>query len=401
MSDRPAQTSLERRRAREVEVRRPGALERKTVAVYDTVTDGMVGWEFVRTRRWFIYIAAAVVFAIACVFLSHWQLDRGQKATTYNARVQENFDATPVALPAALPKLDSYRFADDWKRVSLTGTYLIQDQLFVRTRPCGDATGFEVLTPLRLADGSTFVVDRGCIDAGSNPERPRSEPKPPTGAVSMVVRLQPSEARRGSTPAIANQIESIDLAQIKQRIGGRVYTGAYGVLDTQTPASQTALGTIVTSAPTVGTAIHWSYMVQWVLFALIGFGGLAYAMRTEFRRINADDPEERRREHVRRQKAARKKFTDAEAEDEILDGYVPLSRWGLEATATIGPAGATPRPALAATPITDEGEQPTPRSAPRRTRPEVIVIRPADAANAGEGDDSADRPEPPTAGSDD
>ena len=33
-----------------------------------------VGWSFAFSRRWFGYLAFAIVFAIACGFLSNWQL---------------------------------------------------------------------------------------------------------------------------------------------------------------------------------------------------------------------------------------------------------------------------------------------------------------------------------------
>lgn len=372
MSDRHPNGSLQRRQRGALEARRPGALERKTAAIYDTTTEGMVGWEFTRTRRWAVYIAAAVVFALICVFLSHWQYDRGQQATRYNARVERNFDAPPVALGTVLPTLGSYDAHDVYRPVTVTGEYLTADQLFVRTRPCGDSTGFEVLTPLKLASGGIFVVDRGCIDAGSDPARPKAEPKPPTGTVNVVARLQAGESAKGSRPAIRNQIESIDLPEVKKRLGGgSVYTGAYGMLDTQTPASATALTRVVTSAPTVSTVIHWSYMVQWVLIAMIGFAGLWYGMRTEFRRINADHPEERERARKRRQRAAKKKFTDAEVEDELLDGYVPLSRWGIEGTVSVAPPAPRPFGEIDGASEGAPGQRPA-----RPSRPEVIVIQP-------------------------
>lgn len=403
MPDHHPEGSLERRRAREVAARRPGALERKTVAVYDTTTEGMVGLEFVRTRRWLVYIAAAIVFAVACGFLSHWQYDRGTKAVSYNARIEQNWKAAPQPLASVLPKLDSYRFADDLQRATVTGEYLADEQLYVRTRPCGDSTGFEVLTPLRAQDGKVLVVDRGCLDASAaDPQRPASTPKPPAGPVELVVRIEPGEAAKGSTPAIANQIESIDLKQVQRRLGGEVYTGAYGLLETQSPASAAQLGTVLASPPTAGTVVHWSYMVQWALFGILGFVALWYALRLEFRRINADDPKERERARKRRQKAARKKFTDAETEDEILDGFVPLSRWGVDGAIAVAPVPAQ-RPALTATPIVDDEEaRSQPRTA-RRTQPDVIVIQPSrvgepGASDRSDGEDDSDGDETAEAG---
>ena len=313
-------------------VRRPaGALGQRvpTAATYDVVTEGLTGWRFVITKRWVGYIACAVAFAIICGFLSHWQLDRGKQAVAYNALVHSNFYSAPVPVGSALPTLTSYNSGQDWKRVQATGRYIASDQLFVRNRSVGSGEGFEVLTPLRLADGKVFVVDRGFVTAGNKDSNyPASEPRPPSGSVTVVARLEASEPKFGGIPSIKNQIESIDLTQVGQRVGGQVYTGAYGLLDSQVPATPSGLKRVVSSPPTVGEGLHWSYMIQWILFAMIGFFGLGYAIRTEFRRINADDPEERAREAARVRKRALKEFTDEESEDEILDGFIPLSRWG-------------------------------------------------------------------------
>ena len=40
----------------------------------------MSRWRFVLNRRWAGYLAVAVVFAIACVLLSHWQFARRDEA---------------------------------------------------------------------------------------------------------------------------------------------------------------------------------------------------------------------------------------------------------------------------------------------------------------------------------
>jgi cytochrome oxidase assembly protein ShyY1 len=374
-------------------VRRPaGALGRvPTAATYDVVTEGLTGWRFVITKRWIGYIACAVVFAVICGFLSHWQLDRGRQAVDYNALVHANFYAAPVPLASELPKLTSYQSGQDWKRVEVTGRYLASDQLFVRNRARGGDTGFEVLTPLRTAAGDVFVVDRGWVGAAdNNTNYPAAEPKPPRGPVTVVARLEASEPAFGGTPSIKNQIESIDLTQVKQRVGGRVYTGAYGLLDTQTPAASTALKPLVTSPPTVGEGLHWSYMIQWILFALIGFFGLGYAIRTEFRRINADDPEEQAREAERVRKRALKAFTDEETEDEILDGFIPLSRWGLRG----GAITAAPAASAAALPHLTHAIEPTSPGAgdPDALIPDVYVIHP-NVVDRGDGTaEKADRP---------
>ena len=94
------------------------------------------------------------------------------------------------------------------------------------------------------------------------------------------------------------------------------YTGAYGLLDTENPA--TARPTAV-SKPVADEGPHLSYAFQWILFGVMAFVGLGWAVRQEYRIRNADDPEEQARAEVRRQKAAAKPRSDAEVEDELLD----------------------------------------------------------------------------------
>lgn len=276
----------------------------------------MRGWRFALNRRWFGYLGAAVVFAIACVLLSQWQFDRREEALVEVTRITENYDAQPVPLAEALPSLDSFDADDKWLPVVMTGTYLADEQLLVRNRPFNGAPGFEVLTPLLLDDGSIFVVDRGWVEPGSTPDALVTPPAPPAGAVTVVARLKPGETSLLGRTAPAGQIPTIELAAVAELLDRPTYTGAYGLLESEDPASATRPAAAPKPQPDEGP--HLSYAVQWIVFALFGFFGLAYALRQEYRLINADDPAERERAAIRRAKAAAKR-SDADVEDELLD----------------------------------------------------------------------------------
>ena len=281
----------------------------------------MSGWRIVLSRRWLGYLGFAVVFAIACGFLSSWQAARGREAVAANAVIDANFDSAPVALDLALPSLGSFHANQEWLRVTATGHYVAEDELLVRNRPTNAGPGFEVLTPLRLADGSLFVVDRGWVPTGNRQDAPDSIPPAPGGLVTVVARLKPSEPRLDTRSASGNQIATIQLPEVKNKIGGSVYTGAYGVLDSQTPVAAVALAPVLTEAPIADEGLHWSYMIQWVIFALIAFFGLGYAVRQEYRLRNADEPQEHARAEERERKRALKR-TDADVEDDILDSVL-------------------------------------------------------------------------------
>lgn len=280
--------------------------------------DESIGWRFAFSRRWLGYLAFAIAFAIACVFLSHWQLDRSKEAAAANKLASDNFYSTPQPLSAVLPTLTSFHADQEWKRVSITGEYDTSKQMLVRGRPYNGNPGFEVLTPLRLENGTYFLVDRGWIQPGKTVNVPSRVPDATKGPVNVVVRLQPSEPAIPGRTAIGMSLATIQLSVAQQKLGAPLYTGAYGLLSEQTPAATQSATPTVTTPPVEDTGMHWSYMIQWIIFALIGFFGLGYGLRTEFRRLNADDPEERERARERARKRAEHK-TDADIEDEILD----------------------------------------------------------------------------------
>jgi hypothetical protein len=55
------------------------------------------------------------------------------------------------------------------------------------------------------------------------------------------------------------------------------------------------------------------------VFALLGFVGLGYAARQEYRALNADDPDERERAAERERRRQAKAKSDNEVEDELID----------------------------------------------------------------------------------
>ncbi|ERK69884.1 SURF1 family protein [Leifsonia aquatica] len=277
------------------------------------------GWKFAFSKRWLGYLAFAIAFAIACGFLSNWQLARSKEAAAANALISQNFDSKPVPLTSELPTLTSYSKGQEWTRVTVTGTYEPDLQLLARNRPFNGNPGFEVLTPLRTADGSLFIVDRGWVPTGNDSDDPDHVPAPPSGTVTVVARLKASEPAIDGRTAVGRQVGTIQLSVVKQKMDtGAVYTGAYGLLDSEKPAPASAPTPTVTEPPTQDEGLHWSYMIQWIIFALIGFFGLGYALRTEYRKLNENDPAEKARAAERDRKRALKR-TDSDVEDELLD----------------------------------------------------------------------------------
>ncbi|PZE62130.1 SURF1 family protein [Curtobacterium sp. MCPF17_001] len=285
----------------------------------DRPSEPFVGWHFVRSRRWLGYFAIAVAFAVVCALFGMWQWDRRNEAVRQNDQIAANYDHAPIPIDQVLPRSGTWSNDLTWLRASVTGRYDTDHQLLVRNRVHNGQPGFEVLTPLVTAEGRAFVVDRGWVPTGNRQDAPDNIPAPPTGTVTVVVRLQQSEPRiPGRTdPADTDQVQSVTLPDVADKAGHPIWTGAYGQLDSETPApsERAPLGW---DRPSADTGLHLSYFIQWFLFAVGGFGFLAYVMVQEYRNLNQDDPEERERALDRQRRKDAKPKSDAEIEDELL-----------------------------------------------------------------------------------
>jgi len=274
-------------------------------------------WSFALSKRWFGYLALTVVFAIVCCLLGFWQLSRRADARAEIDRLDANYASEPVPLADVLETLDSFETHEKWTPVEMTGTYLVDEQVLVRNRPFNGTPGFDVLVPLQLSDGSVFIVDRGWVARGSAQDSPDDIPEPPTGEVTVVARLKAGEPTIIGRSAPAGQIATIHLPDLAERIGEPVFTGAYGLLASESPSPVST--PFAASRPARDEGPHLSYALQWFVFALMGFGGLGYALRQEYRVVNAEDPEEQERAEQRRVKLRARAKTDAEIEDELVD----------------------------------------------------------------------------------
>ena len=275
------------------------------------------GWRFAFSRRWLGYLALVIAFAIGCTFLSMWQLARRDEARAEITHVETNWDSAPREVTEVLPDLASFDSDDKWVPVVLSGRYLSDDQLLARGRPLDGNPGFEVLVPFQLANGTVFIVDRGWLPAGNEQDAPDVVPAAPTGDVTIIVRLKASEPTIAGRSAPEGQVATIHLPAIAEGLNEPTYTGAYGLLASEDPAPATR-PTAVTK-PVADEGPHLSYAFQWIVFGIMAFFGLGWAVRQEFRARNADDPAEQQRAELRRQKAAAKPRSDAEIEDELLD----------------------------------------------------------------------------------
>lgn len=113
-----------------------------------------------------VTLLAALMFAALCA-LGVWQIERLAWKRDLIARVDSRIHATPVPAPSSATKDDEYR------RVAASGVFLHDRATLVQAATIKGA-GYWVLTPLRRADGSIILINRGFVppEAKSSYDRP-------------------------------------------------------------------------------------------------------------------------------------------------------------------------------------------------------------------------------------
>jgi cytochrome oxidase assembly protein ShyY1 len=260
--------------------------------------------------RWLSWFVLASIFAAACVALATWQFERRDQAVSKIQRMVENYEKTPIQFAdiseLTLTEVTPY----EWTPVQLEGYYLTDKELLVRNRPIAGQPGFLQIIPFQLSSGDLVIIERGWIPADSElaPSvlmTPASEQK----TVNARVRLGELTPNRDSPAGFAT---SIHLESLSALLGMNVEQQFYLRLVSESPAEPSSPQPL--RKPTLDEGNHLSYAVQWILFALMGFFALFWAIRQEreYRRIEKDP------NYIPRSVRNRKK-TDGDVEDELLD----------------------------------------------------------------------------------
>jgi surfeit locus 1 family protein len=153
-------------------------------------------------RRIIVPGIASLIGVALLVALGVWQLHRLAWKEALIAAVEARAHVAPVPLPPpeSWGALDPADY--EYRRVEATGVYDLSNQELVFTsmeEPRGiyGGVGYQVMTPLRLANGATVIVNRGFVPEGMK----ASAAKGPQGETKIVALMRASERRNLFTPA--------------------------------------------------------------------------------------------------------------------------------------------------------------------------------------------------------
>jgi cytochrome oxidase assembly protein ShyY1 len=236
---------------------------------------------FLLRPGWLAFIAVVLGFVAVCyAVLAPWQFDRENQREAQQAQIDRALNVAAVTVSDLVPGA-AVDPADEWRQVTLTGRYLPEDEGLVRLRVVDGKPAFEVMTPMRLADGRTVAIDRGSVAAPDGQAIPDFTAGP-AGTVTVTGRLRVNETDTSGRPSFDSdghrQIYAADSRALATATGVEMVDGYVQLTDGQ-PGALDALPVVppVSGAPFT----NFSYALQWITFGAIAVIALGLFIRLE------------------------------------------------------------------------------------------------------------------------
>ncbi|WP_454724602.1 MULTISPECIES: SURF1 family protein [Cupriavidus] len=165
---------------------------------------------------------ALVVFAVLAAFafsvlvgLGTWQVQRRAWKLDLIERVNARVHAPPVAAPGPAQWPQVSVAGDEYKHVRVSGTFLNDRETLVQA-VTDLGGGFWVVTPLRQADGSVVLVNRGFVPPERADRATRSQYDPPgeTTVTGLLRISEPGDAFLRHNDPAANRWYNRDVPAI-------------------------------------------------------------------------------------------------------------------------------------------------------------------------------------------
>lgn len=220
-------------------------------------------------RRVIVAVAALLAVALAAR-LGWWQLDRAAQKTALQQAIASR-TALPLLDRAGLPAAAGEVAERLHRRVEIEGRWLPQHTVFLDNRQMQPGrTGFFVLTPLQLADGSTVLVQRGWVPRDLEDRTRLPQVPTPGGEVRLLARIAPAPAR-------LYEFEAAAQGRIRQNLALESFARETGL--TLRPFTLLQLHDAPTAPadglrrewplPAVDVHKHYGYAFQWFALAAL------------------------------------------------------------------------------------------------------------------------------------
>jgi len=240
-------------------------------------------YRFLLKPRWIAITLVCIFMLPAFQALSNWQWHRLQDRQIANIAIQEQIDKEPVAISELLISGDASKTVPDhsqWRTVELSGSWLPADQVLVRKKSLESDLGLWVVTPLKLAEGTVVMVNRGWTAAANSAIDSPVVAEVPVGTIEVLGRLREVTERTKPAPTDLpdGQVDRIIPLEIVD--SPDTLSNAYVEMTASRPESKSSeIRTL--PAPEVTEGAHRSYAIQWLFFEIMTVIGWIILVRNE------------------------------------------------------------------------------------------------------------------------
>ncbi|WP_425328764.1 SURF1 family protein [Rhodopseudomonas palustris] len=224
----------------------------------------------------------ALLGVVLLIALGVWQVERRAWKLALIDRVEARIHAAPAPLPSAETWASINSADDEYRRVTATGQFQ-HDRETLTTAVTEAGGGFWVITPLRMADGRTVLVNRGFV-LPEQRDRASRQAGEPGGQVTVTGLLRTTEPKGGflrhNAPA-EDRWYSRDVQAIAAARGVRGAAPFFVDADASLNApGQPVGGLTVVQFPNN----HLTYALTWFCLAFMLIGWLVVAFGGEYLR---------------------------------------------------------------------------------------------------------------------
>ena len=209
-------------------------------------------------------VVVSLMVAAICVRLGVWQLDRLAERRRVNAGLAGKRAIAPVVVVAAATLADSL----GQQRVVVRGAPDYERERVWSGRTFEGTPGVAIITPVRLADGSAVLVDRGWVPSPDARIVDRAAAREGDTLDVVGLALRAPRARGDADPAALADSFPYPIASLV--VQWLPDSGAW---------SESPVPVRRWPAPRLDDGPHRSYAIQWFSFAAIAIGGTVALLR--------------------------------------------------------------------------------------------------------------------------
>jgi cytochrome oxidase assembly protein ShyY1 len=235
---------------------------------------------FLLSRRWLLFAVAVVLLGWAAWWLGQWQFHRLEDRKESNAVVRANEDKAPAPVEDVLAPGQEVADDEEWRVVTATGDYAVDETVIVRYRTRDGVSGVDVVVPLVTASGTALLVDRGWLQSEPGSTQPAEVPAPPAGEVTVTGYVR-ADGTGDSIEVTDQSTRAISSVAIGEALDREVY-GGFVELRSENPEPQEALEPV--ELPELDNGPHFFYGLQWWFFGVLAIFGFCYLAYDEWKR---------------------------------------------------------------------------------------------------------------------